>query len=289
MDLRSRAWQVGKTVILCALVLRLYCDGAFRKAADFLTQPDVIPFLIYLETGRKVRFSPSLEKFSPKFVESSPPMKPPEPEPTEPALPVFSGSEEVEVYYGCKVSPDIPSLLQKPLNWNLKEDPPAVLILSTHATESYTRKGEPYREVSSWRTLSEEYNMLSIGRRVGQLLEEAGIGVLRDTQLHDYPSYNGSYVHARKSIQAILEENPSVRLVLDLHRDASAGEAGQLRTLAQVDGTASAQLMLVLGTNHKKYEENLSFALKIQGYLENIYTPELRVPCSFVPSGSTRI
>ena len=118
--------------------------------------------------------------------------------------------------------------------------------------------------------------MLSIGRRVGRLLEEAGIGVLRDTQLHDYPSYNGSYVHARKSIQAILKENPSIRLVLDLHRDASAGEAGQLRTLAQVDGEASAQLMLVLGTNHKKYEENMSFALKIQGYLENIYPGIMR-------------
>ena len=276
MDLRSRARKVGKSVILCALVLRLYCDGAFRKAVDFLIRPDVIPFLIYLETGRDVRFSPSLEMFSPKFVESSPPMRPKTEEPTEPALPVFSGSEEVQLYYGCKVSPDIQSLMQKPLNWNLKEDPPSVLILSTHATESYTRKDEPYQEVSSWRTLSEEYNMLSIGHRVGQLLEEAGIGVIRDTQLHDYPSYNGSYVHARKSIQEILEENPSIRVVLDLHRDASAGEAGQVRTLAKVDGDASAQLMLVLGTNHENYEENLSFALKLQGYLDKTYPGIMR-------------
>ena len=276
MDLRSRAWQVGKTVILCALVLRLYCSGAFRKAAEFLTQPDMIPFLIYLETGRDVRFSPSLEMFSPKFVESSPPMRPKEPEPTEPALPVFSGSEAVELYYGCNVSPEIQSLMQQPLEWDLKKDPPAVLILSTHATESYTRQGEPYREVSSWRTLSEEYNMLSVGKRVGQLLEEAGIGILRDTQLHDYPSYNGSYVHARKSIQALLEEHPTVRLVLDLHRDASAGEAGQLRTVAQVEGQPSAQLMLVLGTNHENYEENLSFALKLHAWLEEKYPGLMR-------------
>ena len=276
MDLRSRAWQVGRTAILCALVLRLYGDGAFRKAADFLTQPNMVPFLIYLETGRDVRFSPSLEKFSPKFVESSPPMKPQEPEPTEPALPAFSGSEEVELYYSCSVRPEIQSLVQKPLEWDLRKEPPAVLILSTHATESYTRKNEPYREVSSWRTLSEEYNMLSVGKRVGQLLEEAGIGVLRDTQLHDYPSYNGSYVHARKSIQALLKENPTVRLVLDLHRDASGGEAGQLRTVARVDGQPSAQLMLVLGTNHENYEENLSFALKLHAWLEANYPGLMR-------------
>ena len=84
MDHRSRARQVGKTAIVCALVLRLMTAGVFQRAVEFLTQPNMVPFLIYLETGRDVRFSPSLEKFSPKFVESSVPLRPKEPEPTEP-------------------------------------------------------------------------------------------------------------------------------------------------------------------------------------------------------------
>lgn len=173
----------------------------------------------------------------------------------------------MEVFYASAVSPDLSSLLARPLQWDLRSDAPSVLILHTHSTESYTHNGEPYAEVSSWRTLDENYNMLSIGRRVGQLLSEAGIGVVQDRSLHDYPSYNGSYVHARNAIEDYLEAYPSIRLVLDLHRDASGGR-DQLRTLAQVDGSPSAQLMLVLGTNHENYEENLSLALKLHTQLE---------------------
>ncbi len=264
MDQYSRAKRVGRTAILCAVLLRLWTAGVPEKIAAFLTKPNIAAFLIYLETGRDVRFSPSLEVFSPHFAESPPPSIP---EPTQPPLPAFSGEEEIELYYGCKVSPDTASLLAKPLQWDLTENAPAVLILHTHSTESYTKGNEPYTESSAWRTLDENYNMLSIGRRVGQLLAEAGIGVIQDRNLHDYPSYNGSYVHARSAIQDYLEEYPSIRLILDLHRDASGGR-NQLRTLAEVDGLPSAQLMVVLGTNHDAYEENLSLGLKLHAQLE---------------------
>ena len=57
--------------------------------------------------------------------------------------------------------------------------------------------------------------------------------------------------------------------MLDLHRDA-AGEGGkQLRTLTKVEGEDSAQLMVVIGTNHDAYEENLSLGLKLHVQLEN--------------------
>lgn len=265
MDHQFRARRVGITAILCALVLRLFAAGVPQKIADFLTQPNIAAFLIYLETGRDVRFSPSLEVFSPGFVESPPPATP---EPTEAPLPSYSGAEQIEMYYASTVQPDLERLLQQPLNWDLTGTEPTVLILHTHSTESYTRKGESYVESSQWRTLDENYNMLSIGRRVGELLAEAGIPAIQDRELHDYPSYNGSYVHARKSIQAYLEEYPSIRLILDLHRDASGTDQAQMRTLATVNGESSAQLMVVLGTNHENYEENLSLALKLHAQLE---------------------
>ena len=115
--------------------------------------------------------------------------------------------------------------------------------------------------------------MLCVGDRVAELLEQAGICVIHDRQLHDYPSYTGAYNHARKATQAALEEYPTIRIVLDLHRDAAEGTSGQLRTVAQIDGKAGAQLMFVVGCGnaglkHPNWEKNLSLALKLQVLLE---------------------
>ena len=198
-------------------------------------------------------------------MESPPPSLP---EVIEIPLPTFSGTEEVDLYYAVKKQPDIAALLARPLAWDLRGDTPSVLILHTHTTESYTRKGEDYQESASWRTLDEGYNMVSIGVLVGQILEENGIRVLHHKELNDYPSYNGSYTRARKTMRELLKEHPQIRLVLDLHRDAAGDEKNQMRTLAEVNGQPSAQLMLVVGTNHGAYEENLSLALKLHAQLE---------------------
>ena len=266
LDQRHQALRVGLSAILCALVFRLFSMGIPEKVVSWLTQPDTAAFLTYLETGRNVRFSPSLKAFSPDFVESPPASAP---EPTQAPLPSFSDPESVEIYNASTKQPDMAALLAKPLTWQLRGEEPTVLILHTHTTESYTKTGQDYRETASWRTLAEDYNMLSVGQLVVQVLAEYGITALQDRSLHDYPSYNGSYTDARKSIREYLEEYPSIALVLDLHRDASEGAGGQLRTVASVEGQTAAQLMLVLGTNHEDYEENLSLALKLHAQLES--------------------
>lgn len=260
-----RARRVGYTAVLCALVMRLWAAGVPEILYFRFLQPNIDALLTKLETGRNVRFSSSSDVFSPDFMESPPPSLP---EVTEPPRPVFSGEEAVELYYAVRKQPDIEALLAKPLEWNLLGEGPSVLILHTHATESYTKQGEDYRETSSWRTLDENYNMLSIGQLVGEMLEGAGISVLHHRELNDYPSYNGSYLRARQSLRTLLEEHPSIRLVLDLHRDAAGTESNQMRTHAVVEGEDSAQLMIVIGTNHASYEENLSLGLKLHVQLE---------------------
>ena len=260
-----RARRVGYTAVCFAVLLRLFAAGVPEMLWQRFLQPNIDAFVTKLETGRNVRFSSSLDAFSPDFMESPPPSPP---EVTEPPLPAFSGDEEVDLYYAVRKEPDIEGLLAKPLEWNLFSDDPSVLILHTHTTESYTKQGEDYKETSSWRTLDENYNMLAIGQLVGSMLEEAGIGVLHHRELQDYPSYNGSYIRARQSIQDILEENSSIRLILDLHRDAAGTDTYQMRTQAVVAGEPSAQLMIVIGTNHEDYEENLSLGLKLHVQLE---------------------
>ena len=249
--LRTR--QVGASAVLIALVFRLLePNGAF---------------LTYIETGRNVRFSSSLEMFSPDFVESPPPLAP---EPEKLRLPSFSGEEAVDIYYAAKVQPDIPALLSQPLEWDLRSSEPTVLILHSHTTESYSQVGETYVESGDFRTLEEEHNMLSLGQHLGQLLAEGGITAIQDRKLHDYPSYNGAYSDARASLKEYLNYYPGIRLVLDLHRDASGTETKQMRTVATVNGREIAQLMVVLGTKHDDFEENLSLGLKLHAQLEQL-------------------
>ncbi len=256
MDNRSKSLRVGISAILLSLLLRLGAAGVLdpRNLAAFLNQ---------METGRNVRFSPSLA------VNLTFPAESPGISWVAPPLPHFDSLSDIEIKNLSGKEADLISLLTEPLGWNLLDGEAAVLILSTHTTESYTKDGEDYAESSSWRTLDGQYNMLSIGRRLGELLEEAGIRVIRDETLHDYPSYNGSYTHARGSMQELLGRYPTVRLVLDLHRDASDAAFGQLRTAVDLAEGATAQIMAVMGTNHDHWQENLALALKLMAQLES--------------------
>ena len=90
---------------------------------------------------------------------------------------------------------------------------PQILIMHTHATESY----EPYERDfydSSFnsRTTDPSMNMIAVGNEIADELEKAGIAVLHDTTLHDYPSYNGSYDRSRETVQKYLDEYPSIKI-----------------------------------------------------------------------------
>ena len=268
MDLQQRTKRFGWYMILLACVLRLTLAGIpqmlLRQLQDLKTA-----FPIYSETGRDVRFLSSFEKAWDHFRESPPPDIP------QAQKLRFSGDDAdlIQMDYDCALRPDLGALLEQPLDWSLQGKLPTVLILHTHTTESYTKAGETYAETAGFRTLDERYNMLCVGEAVAGILEENGIGVIHDRQVHDYPSYNGSYIHARSSTEELLERYPSVELVLDLHRDALEKNGKQIPVTAQKDGEVLAQLMFVVGTDisrqsHRHWEENLSLALKLQLLLE---------------------
>lgn len=273
MDPQSKSLRIGAAVIGIAVLLRLLSGGILAPLIRLLTQPETVAVLMYLETGRVVR----------PYNAMTYPAESPGPEVTEPPpasqIPVFTRADGQSIRLDNETGydPDLSTLVTGPLDWQLDDGAPRVLILHTHGTESYAQSsGETYEESSSYRTLDEGYNMLSIGDLVADRLEQAGIRVIHDRSLHDYPSYNGSYANARESIDAILAENPGIRLILDLHRDAAAMGDGQMDTSAEVNGQESAQLMFVVGTDdgglyHPHWEENLSLALKLQTLLEKAH------------------
>lgn len=275
MDQERKSLRVGAAVIGCAVLLRLAGSGFFQPLVDLFGSRELASFLIYMQTGKVTRAYDQPEATQ-VWAQESPA---PEVETTAPrqiAVPQLSAADLdlISIRYSASYRPDLESLLMQSLSWDLTEGSPKVLILHTHTTESYTQtEEEVYEESSDYRTLDERYNMISIGDRLTELLENAGITVIHDRSIHDSPSYNGSYNDARESIEAYLEQYPSIELVLDIHRDAADTDAGQLSTFAAVDGQDAAQLMLVVGTDaggleHPNWQENLSLALKLQVVLE---------------------
>ena len=158
-------------------------------------------------------------------------------------------------------------------------DAPTVLIVHTHTTECYAgdeMSGETER------TTDENKNVIAIGNEIASILESYGIKTLHDTTYHDYPSYQGSYTRALATVEGILKENPSIKAVLDIHRDAFVYEDGsRLRVACQQNGIETAQVMLVVGTNsmglwHDNWRDNLTFAAKIQNAAEIMYPGLMR-------------
>ncbi len=202
--------------------------------------------------------------------------------PPPPLRPAFSAADAKLIKFttdtGCPYRPDMGALLEKALRWELASDQPTVLIVHTHATECFQKEvGQDYVNHLENRTLDTRYNMVSIGAALAAYLENAGIRVLHDTTLHDYPSYSDAYNHCRKSVQAYLQQYPSIRLVLDLHRDAATNADGsQFSTGIQANGEKIAQLMFVCGSDrlaqHPQWQENLSLALKLQVLMEQEFT-----------------
>lgn len=254
--LRFGAWMIAGAIFLRLTV------SIWTPAVQAARQVKLGQVLLFLQTGRVVRYAPVSEQTDTDIDAVS----------QEPVLPVFSETDQdlIPMRNDSGQDADIPAALISPLQWDLYGEAPTVLILHSHGSESYT-KTENYQETTAYRTLNTDYNMISIGDLVAQELEKAGIQVIHDRTMYDVPSYNDAYVQARAGIQAHLEENPTICLILDLHRDAATDAAGnQIRYTVATHDAEAAKLMLVLGTNHSGWYSNLALASKLQVQLERL-------------------
>lgn len=183
---------------------------------------------------------------------------------------------------------DIKSLLSSSLSFKLKKnDEPQVLIMHTHTTETFMEDdSEYYTDSFTSRSRDKTKNMVSVGEIVAEKLNAAGIKTLHDTTEHDYPQYSGSYTRAAKTINSYLKKYPSIKVVLDLHRDAvSSGESDKVKLVTEINGKKAAQVMLVMGSQSEgessfpNWKENLKLAVRLQQTLEVKY-PTLARPIS---------
>lgn len=288
MDWRKKAVRIIGALLACVFAIQMM-KFLIQPILKILSNPNAASLLIYLETGRIVK--PTLPETVPLETEETVPPQtlPEQTKPLkEPGI-FFSESDAqlIQVSNFCPYGVDIPAMLRTELNWDLTQAQPQVLILHSHATESYTRTSQSYYEpTAAYRTLDNRYNMIRVGEVLKEELEAKGIGVIHDTTLHDHPLYSEAYINSRETVQQWLTRYPSISLVIDLHRDA-AGEtvSGQLQTSAVVNGEDSAQLMIVVGSNaggrnHPNWKQNMALAAKLHAQLEKRF-PGLCRPISF--------
>ena len=172
------------------------------------------------------------------------------------------------------------SFLDGPLYISSKKEP-LVLILHTHATETYLEDGAiSYKEDASEMARSDDTakNVVAVGETIAKILNENGIPTLHCTLLHDKLQYKDSYLRAEETIKQYLREYPSIKLVIDLHRDAVIKSTGEIvRPVTEVNGNATAQVMCVVGSDWggeecPNWEGNLSLALQLRQRLNDKYT-----------------
>lgn len=153
-------------------------------------------------------------------------------------------------------------------------DEPLVLLYHTHTTESFEPfVRENYDSSFNYRTTDCTKNVVMVGDAIQAELEAQGIGVIHATEIHDYPSYNGSYSRSRETVTALMEKYPSIKVVLDIHRDAIGGENCAYQPYITVDGKEAAQIMIISGCDDgtlgmPDYMQNFHFACSLQKQLE---------------------
>ncbi len=183
---------------------------------------------------------------------------------------------------------DIKDVLKQPTGIALENtQEPQVLIYHTHATESFCPfDTEIYDTRYNWRSTDNNNNMVAVGAVMAQTLREHGIGVIQDTSQHDYPSYDGSYANSYRAVKDYLARYPTIKVVLDLHRDAIERDGKVIvKPTLEANGQKYAQLMVISNCDDgsgliPNWRENLRLAAAFSDKLE-LNTPGITRPLMF--------
>lgn len=151
---------------------------------------------------------------------------------------------------------------------------PQVLIVHTHATEAYSTTGDYYVSSESPRSTDNTRNVVRVGEEFAKTLEKNGIRTLHDKTHHDYPAYSGSYTRSAATIERYLKKYPTIRVVLDVHRDSIVRSDGtKIRAVANIGESRVAQVMVLVGAGNatlpnNHWKDNLRFGVTFNNQLE---------------------
>ena len=155
---------------------------------------------------------------------------------------------------------------------------PQILIYHSHSQETFcdSREGK------------EEDTIVGVGDYLTELLTETyGYQVMHVTEKFDLAGgeldRSKAYDYARAWLEPVLKENPSIQVVIDLHRD---GVPDDRRLVTEINGKETAQLLFYNGLSHTinsgdlsylpnpYIQDNLAFSFQLE-YQAALYYPEL--------------
>lgn len=145
---------------------------------------------------------------------------------------------------------DAEKLSQVDLRITKSAEQPQILIYHTHGMEGFADS------VSG----DDSTTIIGVGEHLTQILEEEyGFNVLHHIVKYDEQTRDNAYSRALPDIVKILEENPSIEVVIDLHRDAVNSD---YKLVMDLDGRPTARFMFFNGVSCTKKTGKI-------GYLEN--------------------
>lgn len=162
----------------------------------------------------------------------------------------------------------------------LDSEQPSVLIYHTHTSESFLPYGDSFDADYPLRSGDPAKNMTAVGDAICDSLSKRGIGVVHDCMVYDSPMFTGAYYRSADGMLEILERYPSIKIVLDIHRDGITNADGSLDApVAEIDGKNAAQFMIISGCDDGEmdmpdYMENFKLACLLQNCAEEAY-PDL--------------
>ena len=158
--------------------------------------------------------------------------------------------------------------------FEIGSEEPQVLIYHTHTSESYLPYGDSYDEDYPIRSSDCSRNMTAVGDAICEALAERGISSVHDCTVYDFPMFTGAYYRSAENMLAILEEYPSIKIAIDIHRDGIVNDDGSVTApIAEVKGRTAAQFMIITGcdspeTDFPNYIQNFKMACLLQNCAE---------------------
>ncbi|MCM1045888.1 MAG: stage II sporulation protein P [Candidatus Gastranaerophilales bacterium] len=150
---------------------------------------------------------------------------------------------------------DVEKLLSYDMSIEKTGEVPQILIYHTHSQEAFADSVPG----------DESTTIVGVGELLAQILRERyGYQVLHHTGRYDVDSRDDAYAEALPDLEQVLLANPSIQVVIDLHRDEMPEDT---RLVADLDGRPTARFMFFNGLSRTKKTGDIS-------YLENVYQQE---------------